>query len=113
MQLEGPHRGRVDVMTMTTHRATTVNRRYSLTEARRRLAEILRRVRRGSRITLTNRGREVAEIVPLPLADGIERRDKRLVAAGILSPPSKTGPAAIRPIARIPGALRRFLRDRG
>ena len=100
-------------MTMTTHRAATVKRRYSLTEARRRLAEILRRVRRGHRITLTDRGKEVAEVVPLPDESEVERRERELVAAGILSPPSKTGPAAIRPIARIPGALERFLRDRG
>ncbi|HEX5052419.1 MAG TPA: type II toxin-antitoxin system prevent-host-death family antitoxin, partial [Planctomycetota bacterium] len=37
---------------------------YSIYEAKAKLSEILRVVRKGRRITITDRGREVARIVP-------------------------------------------------
>ena len=99
-------------MTQATHPAAAVKRRYSITEARRRLSEILRRVRAGHRITLTDRGKEVAEVVPLPADAQADDRLQQLVAAGVVVPARVQGFAGVRAIARRRGALARFLKER-
>jgi len=85
---------------------------YSIYEAKSKLSEILRVVRKGRRITITDRGREVARIVPISEDEGLEQRHADLVAAGILSPPTTAtlpGPEAGE---SRPGAFERFLRER-
>lgn len=86
---------------------------YSLYDAKARLSEIVRKVREGRTITLTYRGRPVAEVRPIePQQQTLEERLRYLEETGQLVP--ARGPyVPIKPIARRPGALKRFLRDRG
>jgi len=85
---------------------------YSLYEAKAKLSAIVRRVREGHRVTVTLRGEPVAEIRPIAKAEtGFEARFKDLEARGIISP--ATGSIeTLRPVARRPGALQRFLDER-
>lgn len=86
---------------------------YSVYEAKARLSEILRAVRDGRRITITDRGRQVARVVPVAAGEDLEERLQDLQAAGVLTQPS---PGAELPpdnlAAPRPGALDRFLADR-
>jgi prevent-host-death family protein len=85
---------------------------YSIYQAKARLSEIIRMVKQGRRITITERGVEVARVVPLHDEGGLEQKIADLRAAGILGPVPKGKPSDIRPIASRPGALERFLRER-
>ncbi|HEX5052834.1 MAG TPA: type II toxin-antitoxin system prevent-host-death family antitoxin, partial [Planctomycetota bacterium] len=85
---------------------------YSIYEAKAKLSEILRVVRKGRRITITDRGREVARIVPIGEDENLEQRLGDLVAAGILSPPTNVALPGPEAGESRPGALERFLRDR-
>ena len=84
---------------------------YSAYEAKAKLAEILRRVRAGGSVTITYRGKPVAEVrgigqPPESLAERIES----LGEAGRIV--RRRGTGKFRPIARRPGALARFLAER-
>jgi len=89
-------------------------RTYSLYEAKARLSEIIRAVReRGASFVVTYHGQPVAEIRPVEpeSEDPIERRLRALEAQGALV--RGTGERLrLRPIARRPGALKRFLGER-
>ena len=87
---------------------------YSIYEAKARFSEVIRHVREGRTLTVSYRGEPVAEI------RSIERRqtptlDERLDDLGrsgsLVRPaiPRRT----FRPVARRPGALERFLAERG
>lgn len=85
---------------------------YSLYDAKARLSEILRRVREGDTITISYRGKPVAEIRPirqgtLTLDDRIRELEARGIITGRGTPPGR-----LRPMARRPGALKRFLAER-
>jgi prevent-host-death family protein len=86
---------------------------YSTYEAKAKFSEVMRKVRGGQRVVVTYHGEPVAEITPVgPTADGVRGRAARLASTGELIPGSgdfKT----FQPVARRPGALRRFLDDRG
>ena len=85
---------------------------YSTYEAKAKFSEILRAVREGRTVTVSYRGEPVAEIRPISgTAEGFEDRLRRLVDRGILGPPEKRV-GRLRPIARKPGALHRFLAER-
>jgi prevent-host-death family protein len=86
---------------------------YSAYDAKARFAEILRRVREGQSVTITYHGRPVAEVRPVPPApETLTERLRRLEAEGVLVP--ARGPrVTLRAQARKPGALGRFLRERG
>lgn len=70
-------------------------------EFKARLSEHLRRVAGGERITITSRGRPVAEVLP---AGGrrspVEERLQRLIAEGKVTPPSR--PLRHRPARPVP-----------
>ena len=85
---------------------------YSTYEAKARFSEVLRQVRAGETVTVTYRGDPVAEIRPIPPEeDAFEARLDELERRGVLVPP--TGPMKpLRAVARVPGALERFLADR-
>ena len=85
---------------------------YSTYEAKARFSEVLRKVRSGKRVRITYRGQEVAEIAPIGPEQGtIEDVMRRLEEAGILDsrPPVR---AALMPLVRRRGALKRFLDSR-
>lgn len=60
------------------------------TELRARLGSVLRSVRRGATVVVTERGMPVAELRPLP-PPGADPALARLVAEGIVTPPSRPG----------------------
>ncbi len=84
---------------------------YSVYEAKTKLSEILRRVGARRQITITDRGRPVARVVPIAEEKSLDERLSRLEAAGVLHR-AKQRPGSITSVARRPGALRRFLADR-
>jgi prevent-host-death family protein len=89
---------------------------YTTYEAKARFSEVLRRVRAGERVVITFHGRPAAEIRPVePAPETFEERIARLKREGRIVPavPGSEGkPLGIRPIARRPGALKRFLDER-
>lgn len=85
---------------------------YSLYEAKAKLSAIIRRVREGRRVLVTVHGEPVAEIRPVEQHAGdLTARLERLLESRIVIP-AECGAAALRPVARKPGALARFLADR-
>jgi len=85
---------------------------YSLYEAKARLSAIIRRVREGRHVVVTVRGEPVAEIRPVPrAANDLAARLAQLTDRGVLVR-AERGDRALRPVARKPGALARFLADR-
>ena len=85
---------------------------YSLYEAKAKLSAIMRMVREGHSVTVTVHGEPVAEIRPVPpRATGMEARIAHLRATGELTQRNESV-HFLRPIARRPGALARFLADR-
>ncbi len=85
---------------------------YSLHAAKARFSEVIRQVREGATVTVSYRGEPVAEIRPLTDKRAtIEERLQALERKGVLLPAS--GERHFEPVARRPGALARFLADRG
>ena len=84
---------------------------YSAYEAKAKLAEIIRRVRDGGRVTITYRGEPVAEVCPVAGGETtLDERLRRLVKEGRVV--AARGNAKPAPLALRPGALARFLADR-
>jgi antitoxin (DNA-binding transcriptional repressor) of toxin-antitoxin stability system len=87
-----------------------VARVYSPYEAKARLSEILRRVRGGQRVGISDL---VAEVTPVERArGGLRERLRRLEKEGVIAPAGAKGQAIPR-LGRRPGALKRFLESRG
>ena len=85
---------------------------YSTYEAKAKFSEILRKVREGKHVYITYRGKEVAEIRPIEeKEETMEERIQSLRERGVLVGPVNRN-APIKPIARRPGALKRFLEER-
>lgn len=85
---------------------------YSLYDAKARFSQVIRKVREGGSVVITYRGREIAEIRPLP--DGparLGRRVTRMEDRGLVSRAAAV-PSRLKPLARRPGALKRFLGER-
>ena len=90
-----------------------MKRSYSLYEAKARLSEIIRQVREhGVGVTISYHGRPVAEIRPIgeESADPVEARFRELVQSGVVLPARARH--ELKPVAKRPGALDRFLADR-
>ena len=89
-----------------------MNPTYSTYEAKARFSEVLRVVREGTAVTVTYRGKPVAEIRPIqPEARSVEEHFAELEKRGIVIPaeeprsPLEVGPPN-------PGGLARFLAER-
>ena len=86
---------------------------YSTYEAKAKFSEVIRRVREGQRVVIAYRGKEIAEIRPLDRGEGtLEQRVQRLEDRGVIVP-AKNPDSPLKPVARRPGALARFLGSRG
>jgi prevent-host-death family protein len=85
---------------------------YSAYEAKAKFSELIRRVCAGQRVIIAYRGKQVAQVSPIePARPGLDRHLERLEEQGILSRYRKpSGP--LKPMARRPGALARFLESR-
>ena len=85
---------------------------YSLYEAKAKLSAIVRKVREGQPVIVTLNGEPVVEIRAIAgKTKGLEARLKKLEEQGVLVRAPK-GPFALKPIAKRPGALKRFLDER-
>jgi prevent-host-death family protein len=85
---------------------------YSTYEAKAKLSEILRKVESGRTIRISRRGQTIAEIRPVANEPTtLAERIIELSEQGVLTAPS-TGRGGLKPLARTPGALDRFLSDR-
>jgi prevent-host-death family protein len=86
---------------------------YSTYEAKARLSEILRKVRRNKRVVITHHGKPVAEIGPIsPSRRDLEGTLADLENSGILSRGDSSALETMAPVVRKPGALKRFLENR-
>lgn len=79
-------------------------------DAKARFSEPLRKVRNGRAVTITYRGEPVAELRPIEHHGSTEARIDRLAERGLVSPRAER--RTLVPVARRPGALRRFLDER-
>lgn len=85
---------------------------FSTYEAKAKFSELLRRVREGETVRITYRGETVAEVRPVSAkAESAAQRLARLEREGRVLPARGAGQFAS--IARRPGALGRFLAERG
>jgi prevent-host-death family protein len=86
---------------------------YSTNEAKAKFSEVIRKVRAGQTIRIAYRGEEIAEIWPLENGEMVlEKSLRRLEEQGVLGRPQKPV-GTLRPLAKKPGALARFLEERG
>jgi prevent-host-death family protein len=86
-------------------------RTYPVHEAKAKLSEILRTVKQGRSVTISERGRDVARVVPIDGPRDLAGRLDDLQRDGVIVP-SRGHPRTVRAIARRAGALRRFLETR-
>lgn len=85
---------------------------YSTYDAKAKFSEVLRKVREGETVTISYHGKPVAEIRPIaPATDDLEGRLRRLEDDGVLVRAVERQ-GKLGTVARRPGALRRFMRDR-
>lgn len=85
-------------------------------EAKAHLSSLLARVRRGESITIADRGRPVARLVPMPATEqSLPDRIRELEEAGWLAKGPLGAASAVRPaVLADEGAAQRFLsEDRG
>ncbi|GMU67437.1 MAG: hypothetical protein AMXMBFR36_37110 [Acidobacteriota bacterium] len=87
---------------------------FAVHEAKVRFSELLRRVRRGERVVITWHGKPIAELRPHdPTVESLDERWQRLAAEGRIAPAvAGATTLGLRPVARRPGALGRFLSER-
>ena len=65
--------------------------RVGLREANQKFSSLIKAVRGGKEVILTDRGKPVARLVPMP-ADDTEDSVRRMEEAGLLIPARKRGP---------------------
>lgn len=87
-------------------------RPYPVHEAKAKLSEILRQVKRGRSVTISERGREIAQVVPVAGAKDLATRLANLERDGVIRR-SRGSITTIAPLVRRRGALARFLESRG
>ncbi len=86
---------------------------YSIYEAKARFSEVIRRVREGRTVTVSYRGEPVAEIRSIGRPNPtLDERLRDLERGGALVRPALSK-RTFRPAERRPGALSRFLAERG
>lgn len=89
-----------------------MERIYSIYEAKAKLSEVIRHVKKNGRVTITDRGKPVAEVIPYVHKEiSLEERIKELEEKRLLSP-AVGHPANIKPLFKKKGALKRFLESR-
>jgi prevent-host-death family protein len=86
--------------------------KYSVYEAKTHLSAILRQVKQNRTVVITDRGHDVARVVPMEESSNFEKRLEALERSGVIVSGPDPDPSKIVPIARRPGALKRFLETR-
>ena len=89
-------------------------RTYSIYEAKSRFSEVIREVREGETITVSYRGEPVAEIRAIQQSESptLDERLDLLERRGALVRPARAR-SEFKRVADKPGALARFLAERG
>lgn len=77
--------------------------RIGLREANQHFSKIVKAVRRGEEVLLTERGRAIARVTPLPPLTRQEAAIQKMIAQGLLRPAEKRGPMPARKPIRIKG----------
>ena len=87
---------------------------YSIHEAKARFFEVIRHVREGKSVTITHRGKPVAEVrsVRHGQSSTLEKRLRNLESRGVLARPALPK-RMFQPVQHRPVALARFLAERG
>jgi antitoxin (DNA-binding transcriptional repressor) of toxin-antitoxin stability system len=87
---------------------------YSIYEAKAKFSEVIRRVKRGESVTITERGKPTAVIslIEPEVEDPNEAHIRRLIAEGAITPAKKKFSAKKFKGHNIPGAYERFMADR-
>lgn len=80
-------------------------------EAKAKLSEILRKVKRGRSVVIAERGRAIARVVPIEPPATLVDQLVRLTEEGAIVV-RRGRRAAVRPLVRRRGALKRFLESR-
>ena len=75
-----------------------------LREANQHFSKAIKAVKAGKEVVLTERGKPIAVIKPLPQSDDVEATLDRLAAAGVLTRATKRGPLPPFRPRRIKGA---------
>ena len=84
---------------------------YSIYETKSRLSEILRLVKSGKEVIVSERGCSIAKIVPYQESEDFESRIQSFIHGGqLLHKPKSTFKESSLP--KNPGALKRFLEER-
>lgn len=86
--------------------------RYSIYEAKAKLSEIIRIVKKNRSVVITERGKEVARVVPVEEPQTAEARIAEFERLGIIQPATADPREVMRPIARRPGTLAQLFADR-
>jgi prevent-host-death family protein len=84
---------------------------YSIYDTKTHLSKVLKIVKSGQEVIVTERGEPIAKLIPFPKKEEtFDERIKRLESEGRIKPATKTGkfPEGV----HIPGGLERFLKDR-
>ena len=101
----------LDQSDQITYFPSGMSNRYSTYDAKAKFSEILRKVRTGQHVIVSSRGEAVAEIRPVYEAGGTEKVLRDFEERGVLS--RATAPTGkLKPLARKPGSLKRFLKSR-
>ena len=74
-----------------------------LREANQHFSKAIKAVKAGKEVILTERGKPIAVIKPLPAPDDVDAALDRLVVAGLVRRPAKRGPMPPRKPRRIRG----------
>ena len=85
---------------------------YSIYEAKAKFSEVIRRVKNGESITVTERGKPTAVITQVPQKETHNERWQRLIAEGVIITAKQKFSAKKFKGHNIPGALERFLKER-
>lgn len=85
---------------------------YSLYDAKAKLSALVRKVREGHHVTITLHGEPVAELRPIARPEqGLAARLEDLQERGVVVRAADPR-APLKPLAKRPGALKRFLNER-
>jgi len=86
-------------------------RTYSIYETKAKLSEILRQVKAGNEVFVSERGHTIAKILPFHPVEGLDSRLDELTAGGqIIKAPAGEKTFAV--LKKKSGALARFLEER-
>lgn len=88
-----------------------MSRSYSIFEAKAKLSELLRQVKAGHEITINERGKPIARLVPLCKEESLADHIAKLVAAGLAKKRTHFDWRLVYSEKR-EGGLERFLKDR-